>query len=354
MWARTFESSLMGTTPSAMIVFAPAPGQVSAGETLRLFRETFRRQVERLEQGSAVYRVGASARRYERLPGMAYHFKPEMFIQLSGATDFALPDRRFTLGPGEICVMPRGVPHGEVARDEGRPFENVVVCYYNETVAIHVACATPARKPAVHDIFFFRTSLYSDLVEYLNRIGELRVRDPSAAAAATRGMLLAEMALLLTVVNEAETERYTESDRVFRCQWLIRNNIDEPDMGLEVLAELLHCSPEHLSRVFHKETGERVVEYISRVRLENAFEAMRNTDLSVKEIAVACGFNDPSYFSRVFRKAAGCAPHEYRDQLRHLSCKVEREPKVVYFDREEKDFGLQPEVMAKAGVRTLS
>lgn len=337
-----------------MISFLPARSG-AAVDARQLFIETFRRQVATLEAGRARIHIPATRHLFERHPGMAYHFKPELFIQLAGTTEFAFPDQKLGLEAGEICVMPKGVPHSELARPAGsRPFENVVVCYYNETVAIHVAHESPPGRPIVDDIHFYTTDLYHELVEYLNRTGELRFRDRAACATAIKGLLLAELSLLLALVEEQHAARYSESEKIFRCQWLIRNNLQEPDLSVEMLAAELRCSPSHLSKLFHRATGERIVGYLTRVRLANAMDAIRHSGLSMKEIATACGFNDPNYFTRVFRKATGRSPVRYREELRHLASAIEREPKVVYFDHEEHGFGLRPEVMAKAEVRVTS
>jgi AraC-like DNA-binding protein/mannose-6-phosphate isomerase-like protein (cupin superfamily) len=334
-----------------MISFLPSRSGAKI-DARRLFIETFRRQVGLLESGRARIRIPETRRLFERHPQMAYHFKPELFIQLSGETEFFFPDQRFVLEAGEICVMPKGVPHGEIARAEGsRPFENVVVCFYNETVAIHVAHESPPGRPIVDDIHFYTTDLYTELVEYLNRTGELRFRDRAACATAIKGLLLAELSLLLALVEEQDAARYSESEKIFRCQWLIRNNLHDADLGVELLAAELRCSPSHLSKLFHRETGERIVSYMTRIRLADAIDAIRHTTHSMKEIATACGFNDPNYFTRVFRKATGRSPVQYRAELHHVASHIEREPKVVYFDREEHDFGLRPEVMARAKVK---
>lgn len=336
-----------------MISFLPVRSG-AAPDARRLFIETFRRQVALLEAGRARIHIPATRRLFERHPGMAYHFKPEMFIQLSGETEFTFPDQKLVLEAGEICVMAKGVPHGEIARPAGnKPFENVVVCYYNETVAVHVAHESPPGRPIVDDIHFYTTDLYHELVEYLNRTGELRFRDRKACSTAIKGLLLAELSLLLALVEERNADHYSESERIFRCQWLIRNNLQDPDLGVETLAAELRCSPGHLSKLFHRETGERIVAYLTRVRLANAMDAIRHSGLSMKEIATACGFNDPNYFTRVFRKATGRSPVQYREELRHLASAIEREPKVVYFDREERGFGLRPEVMARAKVQVV-
>lgn len=335
-----------------MLAFTPAKRKSAPGDSRRLFIDTFRRQIAALENGRAHFRIPQSRHLFERHPGMQYHFKPELFIQLGGATDFSFPDQqRFTLGPGEICMMPKGVPHGEVARSGTRPFENVVVCYYNDTVAIHVAHESPPGRPVVDDIYFFTSPFFADLVEYLNRISELRFQQSKAHDTAIKGLLLAELALLLSIVEEQQAGLYSETERAFRCQWLIRNNISDPSLSGESLATELNCSASHLSKLFHRETGERIVEYITRIRLNNALDAIRHTTLSMKEVAAACGFNDANYFARIFRKLTGRSPVQYRQDLQRIASAVEKEPKVVFFDREEHDFGLRPEVMARASAK---
>lgn len=334
-----------------MHAFHPTPRR-GDGDTRRLFADTFRTQIAALETGRLRCHIPQTRGLYERRPGMAYHFKPELFVQRTGATDFSCPEHNFVLGPGEVCVMPKGVPHGEVARStHGTAFENVVACFYNDTVAIHVAHETEPGKPGVSEIFFYTTPFYTDLVEYLDRISELRFLAPKVSSTAIKGLLLAEFSLLLALVEEEAPARFSETERVFRCQWLIRNNLGDPALSVESLAAELHCSPGHLSKVFQDEVGERVIEHINRLRLQNAIDALRSTTLSVKEIAAACGYNGANYFARVFRHVTGKSPHEYRQDLQRVACALEKQPKVVYYDREEFGFGLKPEVMAAAKVR---
>jgi len=336
-----------------MIAFAShTPGEKSS--TRRLFVDTFRRQIAALEKDRLCWHVPLSHALFEAHHGMQYHFKPELFVQLGGSTEFVTPDTSFSLEPGQICVVPKGVPHGETARDGQKPFENVVVCYYNETVAIHIAHAGPNRRPMVDDICFFSSEYFPDLVEYLNRIAQLRSRPTEAAAKAIKGLLLAEFSLLQSIVEAEDATLFSDSDKVFRCQWLIRNNLQDPQLGVEMIAAELRCSPNYLSKLFHRSVGLRVVEYINRIRMQNAIEALRQTSLSVKEIAIACGYNDPNYFARVFRKATGHSPVDLRKHQQRLFHMMEDQPKVVFEDRVEKNFGLRPEVMAKAEVHVTS
>ena len=71
-------------------------------------------------------------------------------------------------------------------------------------------------------------------------------------------------------------------------------------------------STSHFSRVFREEIGETFVFYVNRVRCEEAVALLRQTDLSVQEIAHRVGFSDHSYFSKVFRSVTGAAPSSHR------------------------------------------
>ncbi|GAB2575920.1 substrate-binding domain-containing protein [Streptomyces capparidis] len=79
------------------------------------------------------------------------------------------------------------------------------------------------------------------------------------------------------------------------------------------VAQAVGLSEDHLSRLFHRELGLTLWEYLTRVRVQRAKERLRQSDDSVQAVARAVGFADRAYFSRVFRKVTGVAPHAYRE-----------------------------------------
>lgn len=80
------------------------------------------------------------------------------------------------------------------------------------------------------------------------------------------------------------------------------------------IAFSVHISPSHLSHLFKQETGMAPIDYLTGLRLEKAKELLCSLDLSISEIAERCGYEDPSHFSRVFKKAQGIPPSVYRRQ----------------------------------------
>ena len=101
----------------------PARAVSETDRLIRLFENVFQEQLERLKRRRMSIVVPATGRLYEAEAGMAYHFKPELFIQTGGYTDFVVPGGHCLLKAGEICVMPKGVPHGEVVGNEPSNFE---------------------------------------------------------------------------------------------------------------------------------------------------------------------------------------------------------------------------------------
>jgi AraC family transcriptional regulator len=78
------------------------------------------------------------------------------------------------------------------------------------------------------------------------------------------------------------------------------------------LAKSLGYSRHHFSRVFKRQTGQTPVEYRDEQRLRHACDLLWRTSHKIKIIAQACGYDDPNYFSKAFRKHFGVSPLDYR------------------------------------------
>lgn len=84
---------------------------------------------------------------------------------------------------------------------------------------------------------------------------------------------------------------------------------------LEKLAEMVYLSPSYLSRIFKKETGYTINEYLIQVRIEKAKRLLHRKDLRVTDVADAVGFDDQSYFTKVFRRMVGTTPLKYKMKI---------------------------------------
>lgn len=85
------------------------------------------------------------------------------------------------------------------------------------------------------------------------------------------------------------------------------------DTSLYVLAEQVHLSREYLLRIFKKQEGVTILQYINDLKLERARQLLKETDLPIKEIAEQLGFVSQGYFGRFFRGKMGMSPLAYRE-----------------------------------------
>lgn len=84
------------------------------------------------------------------------------------------------------------------------------------------------------------------------------------------------------------------------------------EIGRNEIARWLFLTPEHVSRMYKKQTGVSLTDYINMYRIEKAKALLEETESSVSEIAVKVGYDNFTYFSTLFKKYVGITPNQYR------------------------------------------
>ena len=85
------------------------------------------------------------------------------------------------------------------------------------------------------------------------------------------------------------------------------------NLTLNSLASMQNLSPSYLSALFSQETGQTLTEYVNQKRVKLAMRLLATTKLQIQTIAQHCGILDVHYFSKVFKKAVGMTPKQYRE-----------------------------------------
>ena len=87
------------------------------------------------------------------------------------------------------------------------------------------------------------------------------------------------------------------------------------DLTVSSIADYLCITPNYLYRIFKKERGISVIDYINKKRIKESIKLMKKTDLQIQAIAEKVGINDISYFSRLFKKEIGKSPTQYKNDI---------------------------------------
>lgn len=104
-------------------------------------------------------------------------------------------------------------------------------------------------------------------------------------------------------------QRY--SKHVQNALEIIHRQYQAPTLSLNLIAEMLHINASYLSRTFKAETNTGISEYINRYRIHQAQDSLLIDHVSVKEAAERCGFDNYTYFFRVFKQVSGVTPGEF-------------------------------------------
>ena len=111
------------------------------------------------------------------------------------------------------------------------------------------------------------------------------------------------------IIGKKEERSYSI---VEQAKQYIKENFAK-EISLDDVSRTVNISPYYFSKIFKEETDENFIEYLTNIRMEKAKELLNNTDYSMKEICSLCGYSDPNYFSRSFKKKMGVTPTEYKE-----------------------------------------
>jgi two-component system response regulator YesN len=111
-----------------------------------------------------------------------------------------------------------------------------------------------------------------------------------------------------------EVKNQLEPDVMLQIKQYIREHSNE-DISLEMISETVRLSPFYVSKMFKEQFGTNYIDFLTDCRMEKAKDLLADPDKSLKEITYDIGYNNPNYFSRVFKRTTGVSPTDYRKDL---------------------------------------
>ncbi|SMQ63460.1 two-component system, response regulator YesN [Bacillus sp. OV166] len=117
---------------------------------------------------------------------------------------------------------------------------------------------------------------------------------------------------VLNVMKNMRALTYDQSSPVQQAKEWIQNNLGE-SITIKKIANYVYMNPNYFCEYFKNQTGETVLDYVTRSRLEKAKELLGTTDLKIYDISCQIGYQDTKYFSRLFKQWMGQSPSQYRE-----------------------------------------
>lgn len=257
-----------------------------------------------------LYYVDASDPRYH-MP-LHWHLEYELILVLSGKFHLTIDGKQYLLESGDSAWISDGAIHG------GEPENCVYECVVFDLAALlrdTPLCTRSAGEFLTHSSSYTgslpKNSMSARLVD---QIFEVMEKEQKGYEWVTIGLLWQLMGNMLERHIGEEAAYKQSRQQIAKLKAVLAYIRDHYDtqITLEELAKIAGMSPRYFCRAFRAMTGKTPIAYLNYYRVECAGEFLKRTDKTVTEIAISCGFNDMSYFSRQFKRCKNVTPLQYR------------------------------------------
>ncbi|MFA6287358.1 MAG: helix-turn-helix domain-containing protein [Opitutaceae bacterium] len=287
-------------------------------EQLAAYERDLKMALGRLREGRARIRVPRSVELHRKRPRSHFHPTPEFFVQTGGASTFECPGDQFTLGTGDVALIPRGVPHAETPIDRRTPYGIMVCMYWGEGFTLHRGRATVEREIQGWGTERLASPRGRAAFRYLDDVAEADKVPAEHRSRYVTGLVEAFLVTVLSELHRPAVVSDARSPQVREAEKLARTMLAEPELSVRGLAASVGCATDTLSRQFHRERGVTLTTWIARERVALAKDLLVDPRYNVAEVGWACGFSTASYFIRVFRAHTGVTPRAWRQAQKQV------------------------------------
>lgn len=224
----------------------------------------------------------------------------EMVLLLDGEMTIQVDQQEYHLQAGDLMLIKPHRIHSYHTKS-GKHSECALCVFSGDLIAAITESLTKYRlsSPVLHDIPALHRDLFLDAQKY-DDIAE------------TKGFLYLLCSRFYKQLNTEEEGVFASDNGLLRDMFIyIESNVDKP-CTLHELAHELRYNEAYLSRMFHKSVGIPYSEYVRNIKINHACYLLRNTDESIFNIAMKCGYATQSSFYRSFKQLVGINPNEYR------------------------------------------
>lgn len=221
-----------------------------------------------------------------------------------GRGELQLDSGHYAIAAGDVVLLPAGLAHAYHS-DQQQPWSVFWVHYggtasddYNIQLDTHPLRATGVQPQLIADFELLLAGAYTgfSLPHLLHTAGRLKA-------------LLTDIAICSD--NQRSGGRAPlDLEALLRLMQVHLGG----ELDLEQLAASANLSKFHFARRFRQLTGQSPIHYFIQLKMQRACLLLDTTGMSMKQISAELGYDDPLYFSRIFRRTIGRAPSEYRAQ----------------------------------------
>lgn len=253
-----------------------------------------------------------------------WHSELEIIVIKKGSGIISVDFQRQTVTSGDIIFILPGRLHSiEQDGTNSMEYENIILQPELLITGEDDLCAErfihPLMNNQLHTETFFSPSLpyYAQLSECIRQLDFVCSLKKEGWQLAVKGCLFQFLFLLITNRAVSENSSPVGEKSLEKMKTILKYVEDhyKEHLTIEDMAELTFYSKSHFMKFFKSHMGTGFIDYLNDYRLVMAERLLRSSDNSVLEIAVQSGFDNLSYFNRIFKRKYGTSPGKYRKQF---------------------------------------
>ena len=248
-----------------------------------------------------------------------WHIEFEFIHILRGEYTLFAGTKEYVLKTGDFFLMSSGILHGDSERFRGKcVYESLV--FDPNIMMINNYLTVPFLERLMEGEFYFSILRNTEDAEACRILSELF----KTVKTQREGYAYSTISLLFQLMGYIDSNKLYEQNEHFMKEggkliWLkcVMNLIKQKygeQISLAQMADSAGFSPKYFCRVFHEVTHYTPMEYLNQYRINRAAEMLFTTDSSIEDIAYDCGFNDISYFIKLFKRYKNKTPLKYRSE----------------------------------------
>jgi|GEM_PF-2487690 len=252
-----------------------------------------------------------------------FHNAYQLLYIIRGKGSLFLIDEKFAIGKGDLALIKKKEKH-EIVDDKNDLISHYSIYFQEAEIAKESVSLSRYIRNLDADKRVFSTNGSPYLIKIPLLIREVLFEENHWSGDSNLIQKIKIIEILISLKKYAshkehaavaEKQKHSQTERnVLGAIEYLENNYYK-DFSLDEISAMSFVSKRQFDRVFRRFMGAGFIEYLNRIRIEQAKKLFASSEKEIITVCFDVGFNDLSYFYRVFKKHAACTPREYKNAI---------------------------------------